>query len=256
MSARAALLALLLGAAPPGPAAAQDLSVFAAASLGPALEDAAKGFEAATGLRAAIVAAGSSAIARQVRAGAPADVIALASADWMDALEDEGLVAPGTRADIASGTLVLIGPAGAPPIRVERGMDLAARLGPGRLAIALVDAVPAGQYGRAALDSLGEWDALAPAAVQTDNVRSALALVALGEAAMGVVYATDAAAEPRVAVLGAFPAGSHPPVAYPAARAARSPRPEAADAFLAHLRGPAGRAALAAAGFEPPRDAP
>ncbi len=253
MRPRAALLAALLGAAP---AAAQDLAVFAAASLGPALEDVAAGFEAATGLRAAIVAAGSPVIARQVRAGAPADVIVLASADWMDALEDEGLIAPGTRADIAAGTLVLIGPAGAAPVPMKRGMDLAGRLGAGRLAIPLVDAVPAGQYGRAALASLGEWDALAPAAVQTDNVRAALALVALGEAAMGVVYATDAAAEPRVAILGAFPAATHPPVAYPAARAARSAHPAAADAFLAHLRGPAGRAALAAAGFEPPRPAP
>ena len=133
-----------------------------------------------------------------------------ASADWMDHLEREGLIAPGTRRDAAGNALVLIGAPDAAPVALGTGA-LAGRLAGGHLAMAMVDAVPAGIYGRAALRSLGEWDAVAPRVAQTDNVRAALALVALGEARMGVVYATDAAAEPRVATLATFPEGSHPP---------------------------------------------
>ena len=232
-------------------AASADVTVFAAASLGDVLREVAETFERETGIPVAVSAAATSALARQIEAGAPADVFVSASADWMDALEDEGLLAPGTRFDLAGNALVLVGEAGDPPLPLDPAA-LTAHLGRGRLAMALVDAVPAGIYGREALSALGAWDALAPRVAQTDNVRAALALVALGEAEMGIVYATDAAAEPRVAVLATFPEGSHPPIVYPAARTADAPDPEAADLFLAHLRGPAGRAALAAAGFAPP----
>ena len=244
-----AVLTLALSLAPG--AAAADLTVFAAASLGQAMRDVAAGFEAATGTPVAVSAAATSALARQIEQGAPADVFVSASADWMDHLEREGLIAPGTRRDAAGNALVLIGAPDAAPVALGTGA-LAGRLAGGHLAMAMVDAVPAGIYGRAALRSLGEWDAVAPRVAQTDNVRAALALVALGEARMGVVYATDAAAEPRVATLATFPEGSHPPIVYPAARTAGAADPAAADAFLAHLSGPAGRAALAAAGFAPP----
>ena len=247
---RSAALALALAAAPL--AAAAEVTVFAAASLGDVMGALAASFEAATGTPVTVSAAASSALARQIEQGAPADVFVSANAEWMDRLEDEGLIAPGTRADVAGGTLVLVGAPGAAPVALAEGSDLAARLGEGRLAMGLVDAVPAGIYGRAALEWLGLWEEVAPLVAQTDNVRAALALVALGEAPMGVVYATDAAAEPRVAILGTFPEESHPPIVYPAARVAGAADPAQADAFLAHLRGPEGRAAFAAAGFAAP----
>ncbi len=243
------VLTLLLALAPAATAA--EVTVFAAASLGEAMRAAADRFEAATGIPVTVSAAATSALARQIEAGAPADVFVSASADWMDHLEDRDLIAPGTRFDAAGGALVLIGAPDAAPVALGTGA-FADRLAGGHLAMAMVDAVPAGIYGRAALRSLGEWDAARPRVAQTDNVRAALALVALGEARMGVVYATDAAAEPRVKVLATFPEGAHPPIVYPAARVAGSREPEAADAFLAHLAGPEGRAALAAAGFAPP----
>ena len=254
----ALLLAPLAAAAPlvaVSAAAAAGVTVFAAASLGEAMREVADRFEARAGIPVAVSAAASSALARQIEHGAPAGVFVSASADWMDHLEAEGLIAPGTRVDVASNALVLIGPAGAAPVALT-AEALTARLGSGRLAMALVDAVPAGIYGRAALRALGAWDAVAPHVAQTDNVRAALALVALGEAPLGVVYATDAAAEPRVAVLATFPEGSHPSIVYPAARTAGAADRAAADAFLAFLAGPEGRAALAAAGFAPPPAAP
>lgn len=247
---KALRLAVLAALAPL--AAMADVTVFAAASLRGALEPVAAALEASTGTPVALSYAASSALARQIEQGAPADVFVSANEDWMDVLEDSALIAPETRADIAGNALVLIGPAGAAPVGIGPGMGLAGRLGGGRLAMALYDAAPAGIYARTALESLGEWDSVRPLVAQTDTVRAALALVALGEAPMGVVYVTDAAAEPRVAVLGTFPPDSHPPIVYPAARVAASDDPGAADAFLALLRGPEGRAALAAAGFAPP----
>lgn len=244
---RARLIVLLLALVPG--AAAADVTVFAAASLGEAMTAAAASFEARTGTPVRVSAAASSSLARQIEHGAPADVFVSADAAWMDHLEAAGLIAPGTRRTVAGNALVLIGPAGAAPL--EPG-GIAARLGDGRLAVALVDAVPAGRYARAALERAGAWEAVAPRLAQTDNVRAALALVALGETPLGIVYATDAAAESRVDVLATFPEGAHPPIAYPAARVAGAEAPAEADAFLAHLSGPEGRAVLAAAGFAPP----
>jgi molybdate transport system substrate-binding protein len=247
----AAILAALALALPvPWAAAAERVTVFAAASLGDALAEIAAGFEADTGHRVALSLAGSAALARQIEAGAGADIYVSAAPVWMDALEEAGRIAPGTRTDVAGNALVLIGPAGAAPVALT-AQALTARLGGGRLALGLTEAVPAGQYARAALEAMGLWPALAQHLVEADNVRAALALVALGAAPLGIVYASDASAEPRVAVLARIPARAHPPIAYPAALIAGRDGP-AARAFLALLAGPAGQATLAAHGFLPP----
>lgn len=232
-------LLLLAALCTPG-AAAAETRVFAAASLGQVLGEVAE----AWGGEVTVSAAGSSAIARQVAAGAPADIAILASADWMDWLAARAPVAE--RVGLLSNRLVLIGHGAAAPLRLAPGVDLSARLGEGRLAMALTRAVPAGIYGRAALEALGLWAGVADRLAETDNVRAALALVALGEAPLGIVYATDAAAEPRVSVLATFPEESHPPITYPAARLT-----EEGAAFFAFLQGPEAAAIFRAAGFGP-----
>ncbi len=246
-----ALLALGLGAAGATSARADGVTVFAAASLKTAVDEIADGFAAATGDRATVSLAGSSALARQIQQGAPADVFISANEAWMDVLEEDGRIAPGTRFDLARNRLVLIAHgADAPPVEIGPGLDLTGLLKGSRLAMALVEAVPAGIYGKAALESLGLWDAAAPLVAQADNVRAALALVALGEAPYGIVYATDAAAESRVTVVGRLPEDSHPPIVYPAAAIAGRDT-AAARRFLQYLRGDAARAALARHDFLP-----
>jgi len=232
-----------------GRAAADEVVVFAAASMTNAMAEIEAGFEAATGHDLIVSLAASSALARQIQQGAPADIFVSANPGWMDTLEAEGLLEPGTRLDLLGNSIVLIAHGAATaPVEIGPGLDLAGMLGEGRLAMALVDAVPAGIYGKAALDSLGLWDGIAPQVAQTDNVRAALALVAAGEAPLGIVYATDAAAEDRVAVIGTFPADSHPPIVYPAADLAN--RDTAAEAaFLSYLTGPEARAAFERQGF-------
>lgn len=248
----AAAIALL--ALSPLRAGAAGITVFAAASLKTALDQIAAAWSAETGDRANVAYAGSSALARQIEQGAPADVFISASEDWMDALAAGGHIRDQTRRDLLGNTLVLVahaeaGNGEAGPVRIAPGFDLAGLLGDGRLAMALVDGVPAGVYGKAALTSLGVWDAVAPKVAQADNVRAALALVATGEAPMGIVYRTDAAAEGGVTVVGTFPADSHPPIVYPAAVTAESAQPDAAGAFLDYLSGEAARAVFAAQGF-------
>jgi len=230
-------------------ARADNVTVFAAASLKEALDDIAAGFHEATDHTATVVLAGSSVLARQIRQGAPADVFISASPDWMDDLEREGLLVADTRFDLVGNTLVLIAhDSDASPVTADPGRDLAGLLGTGRLAMALVDAVPAGIYGKAALTSLGLWDEAAPRVAQADNVRAALALVATGEAPLGIVYATDAAAERRVSVVATFPESSHPPIVYPVAAITDT---EAAASMLAYLRSDAAREAFARHGFVP-----
>ncbi len=226
------LLCLLL----PQTARAEPLTVFAAASLKTALDAVAADFaEATDGDMPAISYAGSSALARQIEQGAPADLFVSANAEWMDRVAQAGLLAEGTRRDLLGNRLVLIAPgAEGAPLALE---DLPERLADGRLAMALVEAVPAGIYGQAALEALGVWEKIAPQVVQTDNVRAALALVALGEASLGLVYATDAAAEPRVHVVAEVPEHLHPPIVYPAAILAPGDTPHA-RAFLKYLAGP------------------
>ena len=235
----------------PASAAADRLTVFAAASLADAMAEVAARFESATGHEVAVSAAGSSALARQIQRGAPADVFVSANPGWMDLLEEEGRILPQTRIDLLRNRLVLIAhgeAAGRATERAEIGpeLDLAGRLGDGRLAMALVEAVPAGIYGKAALTTLGLWATVAPRVAQTDNVRAALALVATGEAPLGIVYATDAAAEDDVSVVGTFPEDAHPPIVYPAAAVSDS---AAARAFLDWLTGPAARAVFEGHGF-------
>ena len=255
-----ALLASPLALAP-ALAQAEPVVVFAAASLKTALDRIETAYEAASGEALAISYAGSSALARQIQAGAPAQVFVSANQGWMDQLQQDGLIAEDSRADLLRNSVVLIahGEAGdaapaagiAPSIAPDS--DLLGALDGGRLAMALVEAVPAGIYGKAALTSLGLWETVAPQVAQADNVRAALALVAAGEAPLGVVYATDAAAEPRVHVLARFPADSHPPVIYPATVTAQGDAP-AARAFLAHLQSPEAQAIFLDEGFALPED--
>ncbi|SLN52503.1 Molybdate-binding periplasmic protein precursor [Roseivivax jejudonensis] len=237
------------------PALADTVTVFAAASLGPALEEAAALWEDETGHDVTVAAAGSSVLARQIAQGAPADLYVSASPDWMDWTEGQGVIDVESRRVLMTNALVLVGHGGLriAPVPMSPEFDIPARLGEeGRLAMALVDAVPAGLYGRQALTWLGQWEALAPRVAQADNVRAALALVALGEAPLGVVYATDARAEPRVHVAGTFPPESHDPIVYPGAVIAGADSPEAAGALLDWLAGPAAQAVFARHGFGPP----
>ncbi len=230
-------------------AQADAVVVFAAASLATALAEIETGFEAATGHDLVVSAGGSSALARQIQQGAPADVFISASPDWMDVLVADGLIADGTRFDLLGNRLVLVAfGTGAAPVTIGAELDLAGLIGDGRLAMALVDSVPAGIYGKAALDRLGLWDGIEARVAQADNVRAALAFVATGEAPFGIVYGTDAAASDAVTIVGTFPADTHPPIVYPVAALAGRASP-ATIAFLDHLRGPAARAAFVRQGF-------
>ena len=251
LGAHAALFAaaVLAALAAPFGARAGEVTVFAAASMKNALDEIALRYREETGNTLVASLAGSSALARQIQQGAPADVFVSASADWMDQLEKDGLIDVASRFDLLRNTLVLIAHGvGAAPVEIGPEMDLAGMLGEGRLAMALVDAVPAGVYGKAALTSLGQWEATAPKVAQADNVRAALALVATGEAPFGVVYATDAAATDSVTVVGTFPAETHPPIVYPAATVAASVNPLKVE-FLDYLSSPAARAAFERQGF-------
>jgi molybdate transport system substrate-binding protein len=234
----------------PGAAAAEQVTVFAAASLTNAMAEIEDRFEAATGHDLVVSLAGSSALARQIQQGAPADVFVSANAAWMDALEADGLIEPGTRSDLLGNRLVLIAHGTeAPPVILDGETDFPALLAGGRLAMALVEAVPAGIYGKAALESLGQWAAVAPQVAQTDNVRAALALVSAGEAPYGIVYASDAVADAGVTVVGTFPADSHPPIVYPVAAITGQLDPATAT-FLTFLHDPLARAAFERQGFE------
>lgn len=254
---RAALLAPAVAAlalAVAGPAArAGEVTVFAAASLKTALDEVGRDYRAARGHRVVAVLAASSALARQIAQGAPADLFLSANAAWMDRLARDRLIEPASRVDLLGNRLVLIAPGQAgPPVPLTPGFDLAARLGrDGRLAIAFTEAVPAGIYAKAALVSLGLWPSVRGRLAQADNVRTALAFVARGEAALGLVYATDARAEPRVGVLATVPAEHHPPIVYPAAAVAASGNPLKHD-FLAWLRSGAARLVFERHGFDVP----
>jgi molybdate transport system substrate-binding protein len=228
------------------PAWAEDVSVFAAASLKNALDEVAAQFTAQTGNTVTISYAGSNALAKQIIEGAPADLFLSANTEWMDQVEQAGLVQD--RANILGNRLVLIGHGDAAPMQISAGTDLARMLNGGKLAMALVDSVPAGQYGKAALEKLGLWDDVGADVAQSDNVRAALVLVAAGEAPYGIVYATDAAVEDDVTIVGDFPADSYPPITYPAALLT-----EAADdadrAFFDAIRGDAADAIFEKHGF-------
>lgn len=240
---------IALTAAAPAMAQADEIMVFAAASMTNAMAEIEERFEAATDHDLVVSLAGSSALARQIQQGAPADIFISANPDWMDTLEAEGLVEEGTRFDLLNNSIVLIA-AGteAEPVEIGADLDLAGLLGGDRLAMALVDSVPAGIYGKAALESLGLWNEVETQVAQADNVRAALAFVATGEAPYGIVYATDAVAEDDVTVIGTFPAETHPPIVYPAADLSNRDTPAESD-FLDYLRGPEAREAFERQGF-------
>lgn len=239
-------LALVLAAAPLA-AQAEEVVVFAAASMKNALDEFAAEWMTETGNTVTVSYAGSSALAKQIVAGAPADIFVSANVGWADEVEKAGLVSE--RRDLLGNTLVLIGHGrDAAPVEISADMDFAALLGGEHLAMALVDSVPAGQYGKAALENLGLWDGVSPAVAQADNVRAALALVSTGEAPYGIVYATDAAADDNVTVVGTFPAGSYPEIIYPAELLTEAA--DAADkAFYDALSGDVADAAFAKQGF-------
>jgi molybdate transport system substrate-binding protein len=198
------------------PALAQErVLVFAAASLKNAIDEVNAAY---TGARVVASYGASSALARQIENGAPAQVFISADLDWMDYLEKQRLLQPGTRRNLLGNRLVLIAPAGTKSgLRIAPGFALAPALGGGRLALANPDAVPAGKYAKAALEKLGVWDEVSRRVAAAENVRAALLLVARGEAPLGVVYETDARSERAVSVLDRFDAALHPPIVYPAA---------------------------------------
>jgi molybdate transport system substrate-binding protein len=228
--------------------AADSFTVFAAASLKDALDENVRAYRARTGDRIAVSYAASSALARQIEAGAPADVFVSADLDWMDYLEKRRLIKPGTRKNVLGNRLVLIAPRESrASVDIRPGFALAGLLGNGRLAMADPDAVPAGKYGKASLEALGVWKDVRSKVAAAENVRAALVLVARGEAPLGIVYRTDAVADPRVKIVGTFPESSHPPIVYPiAVTAAGKP---AAEAFLRWLSRPEAQAIFAKHGF-------
>jgi len=232
-------------------AASAEVTVFAAASLKEAMDEQAKRFGSVAGSKVIVAYGGSNALARQIEAGAPADVFVSADEDWMDYLDQRHLLVAGSRSNLLSNELVLIAPAGSrQTLRIERPFDLAAALGDNKLAMANPDSVPAGKYGRSALESLGVWKSVEKRVVRTDNVRAALALVARGEAAFGIVYRTDALAEKSVRIQDTFPGTTHAPIVYPAALVAPG-RSTAAKALLDFLRSGAARVIWEKYGFVP-----
>lgn len=250
----ATLAAALIGAVTlfaPHPAQAQEQpTVFAAASLRNALDDISAAWTQAEDKTVTISYAGSSALARQIEEGAPADLFISADLDWMAYLDERDLIRSDTQLQLLGNRIVLIAHEDADAeIEIAPGFDLANLLGEERLAMANVDAVPAGRYGKAALEKLGVWSDVEPNVAQAENVRAALMLVALGEAPYGIVYQTDAAAEPGLRIVGVFPEETHPPIIYPAAVIAESANPDA-EAFLAFLQSQTAKELFEAQGFE------
>jgi len=232
--------------------ASANVTVFAASSLNEALARVADAWSRETGHVVVRSHAGSSTLARQIQEGAPADIFIPASPDWMDALEASGDLRKGTRRVILGNALVLVAHGqNRPPVTIDPSLDLAGMLGDGRLAMAQVDSVPAGVYGKAALSALGLWEKVAARVAQADSVRAAIVFVARGEAPLGIVFATDAALEARVSILATFPPETHPPILYPAAitRQSRSP---VAQAFLDYLTSDAARMIWRHFGFRLP----
>jgi molybdate transport system substrate-binding protein len=245
-------LALLVAPSASVPARAADATIFAAASLKNALDDAIRIYAAKTGREVAVSYAASSALAKQIELGAPADIFLSADLDWMDYLEGRKLIDASSRRILLGNTLVLVAPKHATlSLTLVKNVPLLQALGAeGRLAMANVGSVPAGKYGKAALTSLGVWKDVAPRVVQAENVRAALAFVARGEAPLGIVYGTDAKSEPRVRVVGTFPPESHPKILYPIALLPGA-GPEARRVFDFLLSDEAA-AAFAAQGFALP----
>ena len=244
-------LALAFAAAPASvrAAAAEPVTVFAAASLKESLDEAAAAYEQATGTPVRVSYAASSALARQIEQGAPAQVFISADLEWMDYLQQRGRVDAASRHELLGNRLVLVAPQdGLARVDLARAGSIAAALGAGRLAVGQTASVPAGKYARAALQSLGQWDGVKTRLAESESVRAALMLVARGETPLGIVYASDAKAEPRVRVAATFPEASHPRIVYPVA-ALRGSSTDAAD-FVRWLSSPAARGIFVRRGFD------
>ena len=245
-----AALAILCGSVP-SPASAQDksLTVFAAASMKNALDDIDFAFTAKTGIKIIASYAASSALAKQIEQGAPADIFMSADTDWMDYAIARKAISEPSRVNLLGNSIVLIAPkdSSVDKVSIGQGFDLAKLAGNGKIATGDVSAVPVGKYAKAALEKFGAWQAAEPKFAMAESVRAALTLVARGEATLGIVYATDAKVEPGVKIVGIFPADSHPPIVYPAA-ATMAAKPEAAS-YLAFLRSSAAKAIFEKYGF-------
>lgn len=233
-------------------ARAQDdagLTVFAAASLKEALDDAAAAYRKQTGVPVRVSYAASSALARQIEQGAPADVFFSADLEWMDYLQQRNRLDVATRRSLLGNRLVLIAPrASKAQVDLKRPATLLAALGDGRLAVGQTRTVPAGKYAKASLESLSLWNGVRPRLAESESVRAALMLVARGETPLGIVYASDAKAEPGVRVVATFPEDSHPPIVYPVA-ALRGARAAQATRFVQWLASPAADALFTKRGF-------
>jgi len=230
-------------------AAAADVTVFAAASLKEAMDNQARRFETSTGNKVIVSYGASNALAKQIEAGAPADLFLSADLDWMDYLDQGHLLAPDTRVSLLRNTLVLIAPAASKSVlKIGPNFGLAAALGQEKLAMANPDSVPAGKYGKAALEKLGTWSGVEKHVARAESVRAALALVSRGEAPFGIAYSTDALADKGVRVLDTFPPDSHPPIVYPAAVIATA-KSAAAKPLLDYLRSPGARTVWEQYGF-------
>jgi molybdate transport system substrate-binding protein len=229
-------------------ASAQTITVLSAASLTDALSDIGKAYQAKTGTLPSLSFAASSTLARQIEASGGADIFVSADSDWMDYLDNRGLIAHETRENLLGNRLVLIAPVETRlTLAIAPHFDLLGALHGGRLAIADPDSVPAGKYARTALTTLGVWNSVVDRTVSAENVRVALAYVARGEAPLGIVYTTDATGEKRVHIVGTFPESSHAPIVYPAALT-RDAKPGAKN-FLDFLSGPEARAIFEKDGF-------
>jgi molybdate transport system substrate-binding protein len=243
-------LVILCGSAI-SPVSAEDktLTVFAAASMKNALDDIDAAFTAKTGVKVSASYAASSTLAKQIEQGAPADVFVSADTDWMDYATAKKNINEPTRINLLGNSIVLIAPKDSKieNVAVGQGFDLAKLAGDGKIATGDVKAVPVGKYTKAALEKLGAWTAAEPKFAMAESVRAALTLVARGEAALGIVYATDAKVEPGVKIVGTFPADTHPPIIYPVA-ATSIAKPEA-NAYLDYLRSAAAKAVLEKYGF-------
>jgi len=256
MTTRRSWLALLVAAgltwtASVQSAAAQgkDVVIFAAASLKNALDDIAGQWQRETGKKVVISYAASNTLIKQIEQSAPADIFISADLDWMDYGQQKDLIKPDSRSNLLGNRLVLIAPKDSSvSANIQPGFDLAALLKGGRLAMGNVDAVPAGKYGKASLEKLGVWDSVKDKIAQAESVRAALLFVSRGEAPLGIVYQTDATADPSVKIVGTFPENTHPPIIYPVALTKESTNADA-QAFLNYLRSPAARAAFERQGF-------
>jgi molybdate transport system substrate-binding protein len=233
----------------PAVAQGKDVVIFAAASLKNALDDIAGQWQRETGKKVVVSYAASNTLIKQIEQGAPADIFISADLDWMDYGQQKDLIKPDSRSNLLGNRLVLIAPKDSSVSAIiQPGFDLAALLKGGRLAMGNVDAVPAGKYGKASLEKLGVWDSVKDKIAQAESVRAALLFVSRGEAPLGIVYQTDAAADPNVKIVGTFPENTHPPIIYPVALTKESTNADA-QAFLNYLRSPAARAAFERQGF-------